>query len=68
MTLGADMQKRKTIMIDLDGVLNMYDGKFDENKLPEVRLGAKEFVKTFRLCNQRLLRSFRFASVATAAS
>ena len=32
-------------MIDLDGVLNMYDGKYDENKLPEVRLGAKEFVQ-----------------------
>ena len=32
-------------MIDLDGVLNMYDGKYDENKLPEVRLGAKEFLK-----------------------
>ena len=32
-------------MIDLDGVLNMYDGKYDENKLPEVRLGAREFVQ-----------------------
>ncbi len=36
---------RKTIMIDLDGVLNMYDGKFVENKLPELRSGAREFVK-----------------------
>ena len=39
------MQKRKTIMIDLDGVLNMYDGKYVENKLPELRHGAREFVK-----------------------
>lgn len=42
---GADMEKRKTIMIDLDGVLNMYNGKYDENKLPEIRKGAKEFVQ-----------------------
>ncbi len=39
------MQKRKTIMIDLDGVLNMYDGKYVENKLPELRHGAREFVQ-----------------------
>ncbi len=32
-------------MIDLDGVLNMYDGKYVENKLPEMRLGAREFVQ-----------------------
>ena len=42
---GADMEKRKTIMIDLDGVLNMYNGKYDENKLPELRQGAREFVE-----------------------
>ena len=27
---------RKTILIDLDGVLNVYDGKYVENKLPEL--------------------------------
>ena len=32
-------------MIDLDGVLNMYEGKYDENKLPELRQGAMEFVE-----------------------
>ena len=32
-------------MIDLDGVLNTYDGKYDENKMPEIRLGAREFVE-----------------------
>ena len=42
---GVNMQKRKTIMIDLDGVLNMYDGKYVKNKLPEMRLGAREFVQ-----------------------
>ncbi len=39
------MQKRKTILIDLDGVLNTYKGKYDENKLPDIRLGAREFVE-----------------------
>ncbi len=39
------MQKRKTIMIDLDRVLNTYEGKYDENKLPKIRLGAREFVE-----------------------
>ena len=44
---------RKTILIDLDGVLNVYDGKYVENKLPELRQGAREFVKIIRLTNQR---------------
>lgn len=44
---------KKTIMIDLDGVLNVYDGKYVENKLPELRQGAREFVKINRLTNQR---------------
>ncbi len=39
------MQKRKTILIDLDGVLNNYDGKYDENNLPDIRLGAREFIE-----------------------
>ncbi len=39
------MQKRKTILIDLDGVLNTYDGNYSENYIPEVKKGAKEFIK-----------------------
>ncbi len=42
---GANMEKRKTIMIDLDGVLNTYDGNYSENYIPEVKKGAKEFIK-----------------------
>lgn len=37
--------KRKTISIDLDGVLNLYDGNFDENYIPPMRYGAQEFLK-----------------------
>ena len=32
-------------MIDLDGVLNCYCGEYDEEFIPEVREGAREFVE-----------------------
>ena len=36
----------KKILIDLDGVLNEYGKeKFDENYIPEIKNGAKEFVE-----------------------
>ena len=35
----------KRILIDLDGVLNEYGKeKFDENYIPEIKTGAKEFL------------------------
>ncbi len=39
------MKNRKTVMIDLDGVLNKYDGKYVENELPEIKDGAREFIQ-----------------------
>ena len=36
---------KRTILIDLDGVLNTYDGNYSENFIPEVKKGAKEFIK-----------------------
>lgn len=36
---------KKTLLIDLDGVLNKYDGKFDENFIPDMKEGAKEFLE-----------------------
>ena len=36
---------KKTILIDLDGVLNEYKGNYDENYIPPIRNGAKEFIK-----------------------
>ena len=36
---------RKTILIDLDGVLNTYNGKYDENYIPQIKSGALEFIK-----------------------
>lgn len=36
---------KKTILIDLDGVLNEYTGNYDENNIPPIRKGAFEFLK-----------------------
>ncbi len=36
---------KKTILIDLDGVLNTYTGNFDKNFIPEIKEGAFEFLK-----------------------
>ncbi len=41
------MQKefKKTLLIDLDGVLNEYQGGFDKNFIPKPKQGAKEFLE-----------------------
>ena len=36
---------KKKILIDLDGVLNDYNGNYDENYIPEIKNGAKEFLE-----------------------
>lgn len=36
---------KKRILIDLDGVLNNYNGNYDENHIPEIKQGAKDFLK-----------------------
>lgn len=36
---------KKTILIDLDGVLNQYTGGFDETFIPPIKVGAKEFLE-----------------------
>ncbi len=35
----------KTILLDLDGVLNEYNGDYNCNYIPSIRSGAKEFVE-----------------------
>ena len=39
------MSMKRTILIDLDGVLNTYNGQFDENIIPPVKQGAYEFLQ-----------------------
>ena len=36
---------KKTILIDLDGVLNTYTGNFDEHTIPPIKEGALNFIK-----------------------
>jgi len=45
------MVYRKRIMIDLDGVLNNYKN-FDENSIPEIKEGAKEFLQNLYDCGE----------------
>lgn len=40
---------KKTILVDLDGVLNEYKGIYDENNIPPIKKGAKEFIKELSL-------------------
>ena len=37
---------KKTILVDLDGVLNEYTGNYDENNIPPAKQGASDFLKT----------------------
>ena len=39
------MTFKKTILIDLDGVLNTYTGGFDPNFIPPIKDGAVEFLE-----------------------
>ena len=36
---------KKTILIDLDGVLNTYTGDFNKDLIPSIKEGAKEFLE-----------------------
>lgn len=38
------MKFKKTILLDLDGVLNQYTGNYDENFIPPVKDGAQELL------------------------
>ena len=36
---------QKTILLDLDGVLNKYDGNYDKEYIPPIKEGAYELIK-----------------------
>ena len=40
----ARIGMKKTILIDLDGVLNDYVGNYDKDFIPPIKFGAKEFL------------------------
>ena len=41
----GNMLYRKTLLIDLDCVLNQYTGKYDENIIPLPKIGVSEFLE-----------------------
>ena len=47
---------KKTLLIDLDGVLNTYNGNFDENYIPPIKEGAYEFLR--ELSKEYILKIF----------
>lgn len=50
---------KPTILIDLDGVLNDYGKeKYDENNIPNIKSGAKEFLKKLHEKNKYRLVLF----------
>ena len=51
---------KKKILIDLDGVLNKYGkGKYDENYIPEIKEGAREFLEKLSFIAELYLFTFR---------
>lgn len=55
---------RKTLLIDLDGVLNQYDGKYNPDYIPEPKEGADEFLKTLAPDYKLVLFTTREGSMA----
>ena len=47
---------KKTILVDLDGVLNTYTGNFDANFIPPIREGAFNFIE--KLANDYIIKVF----------
>ena len=57
---------KKRILIDLDGVLNQYGKeKFDENYIPNLKIGAREFIQ--RLSNDFELYLFTSRNLLLAS-
>lgn len=56
----------KKILIDLDGVLNEYGKeKFNENKIPEIKEGAKDFIKELSQIGELYLFTTRNLMLST---
>ncbi len=62
-TLGEPM--KKTIMIDLDGVLDNYNGNYIEDKIPDIKSGAKEFIEKLSKDYELILFTTRNSKLAT---
>ena len=49
----------KTVLIDLDGVLNNYK-KYEENYIPEIKEGALEFLEKVKMFIQKFITDICF--------
>lgn len=57
---------KKKFLIDLDGVLNIYGNeKFDENFIPDIKEGAKEFLEELSKEGELYLFTTRNLKLAT---
>lgn len=56
---------KKTIMIDLDGVLDNYNGNYIEDKIPDIKSGAKEFIEKLSKDYELILFTTRNSKLAT---
>ena len=56
---------KKTLLIDLDGVLNVYQGNFDIDKIPEIKEGAKDFLEKLSVNYELKLFTTRNKILAT---
>ena len=61
----ARIRTEKTILIDLDGVLNEYTGFFDEKFIPPIKFGAKVFLERLADCYEIKLFTTRNKILAT---
>lgn len=58
------MRYKPTIQIDLDGVLNTYRGDYDENFIPPIKEGAKDFLEKMYAKYKLVLFSTRNTEMA----
>ena len=56
---------KRTILIDLDGVLNNYNGEYKENYIPPIKKGAKSFLENLHQNFEIKLFTTRNKIVAT---
>lgn len=56
---------KKTILVDLDGVLNTYTGDFNKDFIPPIRDGAFEFIKN--LSDKYIVKIFTTRSMIQAS-
>ena len=62
----SPMMYKKKILVDLDGVLNQYgQTEFDENFIPDLKDGARDFIK--RLANDNELYLFTSRNLLLAS-